>query len=219
MSNLAIEHFWEITVTPEELKKLPEDQQAIIAILCFAVSEVNSLARLYIFNSHDLVGEDAIDSAAFIQRLLLLRTWSSKLFEIRQCLSKIAKQKQTHDSEVLRLVGEALARFEEINDPVATPIVRDIRNGLANHYSFADAKRNLKHVKPSAVCNFYIHKMNGNSFYPLGEEVMFMGMMNRHAKRDDTLQAMELFDEWMQWNLLANGWLSKTHVEFVVQLP
>ena len=46
-----------------------------------------------------------------------------------------------------------------------------------------------------------------------------MGMMNRHAKRDDTLQAMELFDEWMQWNLLANGWLSKTHVEFVVQLP
>ncbi len=219
MTVKALEHFWEYPISWKRVQLLPEDHQAAVAVLSFAVSEVNALSRLYIFNTHEMLGEEAIDCATSIQRFLILRTWSAKLFEMEEFLQLGGKKKVSRDAELLQLAGSALEDFGELRDPQVYPIVRDIRNEATSHYSFAAAKKNLKHVSPNANCNMYLHQMNGNSFYPMGEEVMFVGRMNRRgATLKEKSERAEQIKNWMNWNLAASNWLNRTHAKFVKNL-
>ncbi|MFW8633575.1 hypothetical protein [Cribrihabitans pelagius] len=219
MSDKALEHFWEYPISWRLMQTLPEDQQAAIAVLSFAVSEVNALSRLYIFNAHKLIGEAAIDCATSIQRFLLLRAWSAKLFEIEDFLNLGGKKKVTRDKELLKLANRALESFVTLRDERIYPIVRDIRNEATSHYSLTAAKKNLKFVSYNANCNMYIHEMSGNSFYPMGEEVMFIGRLNRRGASLPTKdERAAQFESWMNWNVSATNWLSSTHASFVREL-
>ncbi len=221
MAHKEIEHFEEVRITADSLTKLPEDQKAIVSLLSFAVNEINILKNLYLFTAHDYVDQDLIDGLLLSREFLILRTWSAKLFEVEKCLTKIVNKRQTHDAKVLNLCQQALANFSSINGantrPVY-PIIRNIRNWVANHYSFDEAKQNLKHVTPSNNCKFYLHKMNGNSHYPIGDEVMFLGIMNRHCAGHGKRDAGDLMKSWMEWNLEADNWLATTHAKFTEEL-
>lgn len=220
MSLKAIEHFVEYPTSWARIQQLPDDQQAAIALLSYAVSEANALSRLYILNSHNLIDEEAIDCATSIQRFLLLRIWSAKLFEVEDFLQLgSAKKKASKDKDLLELAADALQSFSKLRDTTAYPVVRNIRHEATNHYSFKAAKQNLKHVSKNANCNMYLHELNGNSFYPMGEEVMFIGRINRHGASLATKdQKSELLESWMNWNLEANNWLAQTHKSFVSKL-
>ncbi len=219
MTSKAIEHFFEYPINWARIQQLPEDQQAAIAVLSYAVSEANALSRLYIFNSHNMIDEEAIDCATSIQRFLLLRIWSAKLFEVEEFLKLGGTKKESKDEDLLELATDALENFSKLRSTEAYPIVRNIRHEATNHYSFKAAKDNLKHVSKNANCSMYLHELSGNSFYPMGEEVMFIGRINRHGASLATKeQKSEQLESWMNWNLGANRWLAQTHYSFINRL-
>lgn len=64
-----------------------------------------------------------------------------------------------------------------------------------------------------------LHNMDGNSWYPIGEEVMFMGRLNRFtANRGSLEERLRVSEEWMQWNFAAARWVKSVHSDAVERL-
>ncbi|ASM74193.1 hypothetical protein SULPSESMR1_03421 [Pseudosulfitobacter pseudonitzschiae] len=198
-----------------ELSTLPADHLAAFSVLSFAVSEVNVLRKNYISISHDYTGEKSIDSANNINKFLVLRTWSSKLFEIAEFLRKIHKKKETSDARLFDFAKTASGKFDKLDLGDGHNIARYIRNEASHHYSFSSAKENIKHVFHGGDFNFYTHDVGGNDFYPLGEEVMFYGRLNRKwANIPSKTARNKLLQEWFDFNIKVTDWLMKTHGYF-----
>lgn len=219
MSTSALVHLLEYQVSWKQLRRLPDEHVAAVAILCFSVSEVNALARIYLASNHTMIDEKAINSAIAIQQMLIIRTWSSKLFEVQKFLRFGGKKPNTKDATLRKLGSEALERFLILTEQEGFEVAGNLRDEAAHHYSFEAAKKNLGSVESDANCNFYLHDQNGNSFFPLGEEVMFDGRLNRRWKNVKSQEDRdELFMSWLNWCLAANEWLQETHAIFTNSL-
>jgi len=204
----ALEKLVEFPVRWSDLDGLTTDQKAFLAIVSYAASEFNILRRLYLFASHETTDEDQdILFGTTMQRLVVLRTWSAKLFELSQTVEKLSKENGTSDLVVQRVAKSAWKSFEDTKLTDGYKIARNVRHEATNHYSMDAAKRNLPFVPSHANCGLFMHEKDGNSFYPMGEEVMFMGRMNRSGsslKTDE--ERAEQLNLWARWNLDATRW-------------
>lgn len=211
----AIEYLVDYSLRWADLRDLPEDQVAFLGVLSYAVSEVNALSGIYIFSSHPMIENEAIDNAILIQRFVLLRSWSARLFEAIELLENGVKKRQISDQDLLEFVKECLKELSAIKSSKGYELARDLRNESTNHYSFSTAKKNLKHISDRANCNMYLHEKKVNSFYPFGEEVMFVGRLNRHGASLRTRdKKSNLLDLWISWNLKATQLIGDIQVEF-----
>lgn len=215
----AIEYLTEYKLSLADLEDLHEDLSAALAVTCYAVSEINTLMRLYIFSSHQVIDNEVIDAASMIQRGVLLRTWSSKLFEFSEFIHLNGKHNKTKNVDLIELAKQAQKSFEQLKQEKGFDLVRNIRHEASNHYCLNPARKNLKHLSPTSKLSFYLHEKNGNSFFPMGEEVMFIGRINRHATSETTKEEKsQLYNTWMNWNLMASNWLGEVHHLFVKRL-
>lgn len=211
----AIEYLVEYTISKKEFDELDPDLAAASAIVSYAYSEINTLMRLYLFSCHDLIDDDVIDSLNFMQRQVLLRTWSAKLFEFADFL-ELKKYSKTNNEILKELAKSARKSFEKLKADSAYKTVRSIRHEATNHYALSPAKKNLEHIGKSPSLSLYMHKVGGNSFFPLGEEVMFVGRMNRAAGKGSSKEEIhEAYKKWLDWNLQATQWLNNVHSQFM----
>ncbi len=215
----AIEYFHVYPLTWAEIQTLPDDHQAALSVACCAVTEVNALMKLHIFSGHKLPEQNLGDYAILTQQFVLLRTWSAKLFEAYRFIRFKGTKKKMNDPVLLDISRRAIEKFESLRNGKGYELARAIRNEASNHYSFDDGKKNLKHVSKNAHCSMYLHEMNGNSVFPLGEEVMFMGRLNRAAASLRTKEErMTMLNTWIDWNLEATDWLTAVHSDIVKKL-
>lgn len=217
--NKALVHLEEYHLSWDELKTLPEDHLAAVAVLSYAVSETNALLRIYLSQDHAYVEKKAINSASNIQRFVIIRSISSRLFELEAFLKEITGQDESKKDQ-LRLLGRAaLVGFNKLKNSEEYELARTIRHDATNHYSFSSAKKNLMRVHKGADCNMYMHRMNGNCFYPFGEEVMFHARLNRRwANISSKKERDQKFKKWLDWTLKMKSWLDEVHANFTDEL-
>jgi hypothetical protein len=220
VSETAIVQFDEYQISIDTLRKLPADHVAAFAALSYAVTETNILRKIFLAQSHDYIGEKVFDEAISAQRFLVLRTWSSKLFEAKEFLESLFGRKAKVKDQLLnRLAEDAAVDFERSASLEGYAIARDIRHEMANHYLFEVARKNLPHVHSGALCNMYTHQNGGNDFFPLGEAVMFQGRLNRKWREVDTAAGRQAkLDHWFEWCLNVNTSLQKSHAMFAGEL-
>lgn len=190
-------------LTREGFRSLPEEHQAVLAVLSYAVSEINALQRLFVAQELKMTDFDAVNSAIKIQYFVVLRTWSSKLFEVIDFFDKVffGKKPEVKDNILLGLASAAAEKINSIRSGAGYDTARDIRNEAAYHYSFKAAKGNLSHVRDQADCRLYTHVHGGNDFYPLGEEVMFQARLERKWKALPSINERNgAFLSWLEWN-------------------
>ena len=215
-NNLA--RYIEYKTNWSEMSQLPDEHLATMSILQCAASETNALRKIYLCQIHAATGEKALDSAINIHRFMILRIWSSRLFEAIQFLKVGNRKYFIGDNLLEELAQAALPKLEEICAGGGYETARDIRNEAANHYSFKAAKKNLKHVSGSMGCNMYFAGKNGNEFFPMGEGVIFHAKLNRRWTNLNKTKSNGRFANWLDWNAKANEWLSVTHAHFAKQL-
>lgn len=217
--SLAIESYLEINLKWKHLDALSVDQKAALAIVCFAVTEVNSLSRLYLFSQHPHAGEDAIDFAIMAQTNSLLRSWSAKLFEFSDFLTFKDRSNRTDDEKIRKIAAESLEDFAKLLEGNGYNTARALRHEATNHYLLGPVRKNLPYVSESATTTFFLHRKNGSSVYPIGDEVVFAARLNRIGASFDTYeQRVALYKEWFDWNLAATKWLHAVHLRFFVDL-
>lgn len=208
----AIEKIVEIPVFLEDLEPLSVDEKALLALASYAATESNTISKLYLFSTHKMTGDEVVDSAISIQIMVLLRYWSAKLFEFFESISEIAGARGTSEENVIRLANESFEAFSQLEDSRGYEIARAIRHEATNHYSFKAAKKNIVHVSERANCKLFLHKKDGNSWYPFGEEVMFSGRINRAGASLKTKEEKQkTLEDWLEWNLVATRWANKTY--------
>ncbi len=206
--NFATENIDEYALNWSDLKGLTEDEKAFVALSCYAVTELNVLSRVYLFSSHIPNGNEIIDAAIQAQRFVLLRTWSAKLFEFSECIKQMNGPKSKLDESVENIAKRASSLFEQVKCLKGYSVAKHIRHEASNHYSFPATKKNLGFVEDSADCGLYLHEMEGNSFYPMGEEVVFGGRIIRHGSPSSSFESIHnMLDDWMEWNIQATKWV------------
>jgi len=221
MSAEKVVSLQQFDLTADQFRQLPEDQQAVIAVLTYAVSELNALRRVFLSQRLALTEEVAINSAIKIQHFTILRTWTSKTFEAVQFLENdlCSSKRKCKDQSVLRLAKSLKGKLKEIRGRSGYSLARDIRNETANHYSFSSAKKNLQHTRNGSDCNFYTHDHGGNDFFPVGEEVVFQARLARRwsSVREKTTRD-RIFRDGLTWNNETTDWLTKVNALFCSEL-
>jgi hypothetical protein len=210
----AIEYFAEYLVSSTELADIPADQKAVLAVVSYAVTEINSLRKLYLASDHGLQGIDVIDEMIAHQRNMLLRLWSAKLFEFSEFIKLDEIKPAIEDADVLKFAETAIGQFAALSTGRGYEAARNIRHEASNHYSFPAAKRNVRHVDTKTPLRMYIHDMTGNAYYPWGDIVMFFGRFARQSSSHKTDADREtLIEDWMNWNLRATEWIDGVAVQ------
>ncbi|MGQ0611626.1 MAG: hypothetical protein ACT4N9_11055 [Paracoccaceae bacterium] len=220
MSERETVEFDEFQVSIEELRSLPHAHVAAFAALSFAVTEVNVLRRVFLSQSHEPIGDIFIDDVINTQKLVVIRTWSSKLFEAKDLLDSIIKSgPKKYSLDLISLAQEASKDFVDLTSQEGYQVARDIRHEMSNHYPLSAARKNLPYVHKDALCNFFIHQHGGNDYFPLGEAVMFHGRI--HRKWQDLKSVADRrakFDHWFTWCINATDSLLRAHALFAERL-
>lgn len=216
--NTHLAHYQVFETNWQELQQLPEAHLAVVSLLQFAVSEANTFMKVYLCQDHPYTQEKALDSVINIHKFTVLRTWSSRLFEIIEFLEQGKNKEFKEDVLLSELTEKALEGFEEIRSGNGYEIARAIRHEATNHYSLKAAKKNLNHVPAAMDCRMYLAKNRGNEFFPLGEAVMFHARLNRHWASKAASERRKRLEDWLDWCIKANDLASKTHALFVSKL-
>ena len=61
--NMAIEYFYELEITQEEFDSLDEATIASIGLISHAVNEINAMMRVFVYNAHSRVENEAADTS------------------------------------------------------------------------------------------------------------------------------------------------------------
>ncbi len=211
------EYFTKFSLSKAQISELSVESRALIALSSHALNEVNVFLRMHLMSQHQETGQEPIDELINIQKNVILRNWSAKLFEFKKTLTEVAEATRAiKDPEVKDIVSGALVKFDEIFNTRGFGLAELLRKKATNHYDFFDT-RGL--VSDDVDMSIFLHDMQGNCVYPYGESVFFYRRLHREVekiKEEDA--ASKLSESWIDWNIATTNWLSETHSLFLERL-
>lgn len=212
----ALIKFDELPLRGSDLKNIPRDQAAFLAVLFCATNEVNLLLRLYsLYARHPASGSPEALSGQMTQ-LFLARTLSSKLYEVIELLNGKTSWYRTND-QVIKIFQEKYSEsLREHSDSDGFAIARTLRNDCTSHYSLAAARKNIESLDDSLDCTTYLHENEGNSFSLLGENVVFNERFRVGRLPGEQDANEEKLGVWLDWTIATTAWLKKISADFAV---
>lgn len=209
-----IEFIYKQNLRRKDFADFDEDSVAALAVLSFAVSELNFILRQYLFVQHSFEGSDEIQLINHFQRNVVLRTFSAKLFEAAEFVQLRGQYNRSRSEELKGLLQRYQRSFRWLEKHPGYPIVKSLRHEVTNHYRLKPARANLRGLPNEADFSFLFHEMQGNCFYQMGETVMHYGRVLRIADEAVNRPGQPTHSEyelWMHWNLSALRWLRRVH--------
>jgi hypothetical protein len=213
-----IEHIYKFKLKLSDLSALSHSEKAALTLLCFVVSELNSLKRLSLFAMHtEKLPDDAIPSAA-VQRNLILRTITAKLFEFLRLVEKKVDPSAV-DDRVKKIFQQFSKELDEARTGIGFTIAKKIRNKMANHFDFEEAEKIVAQCPDTVECDFYLTEASGNSYYPMGDEVIFAsGVLKAIKDSGLDISFHDALDEWIAWTLRLSNLADSIHVAIFEEL-
>ncbi len=209
MASQRIQKLHVVRLKLRNLDALTKPQKATLAMVSFALSEVNAIRRLSLFSLFSLEGKTEIEPAALIQRNLILRTLTGKLFEFLKFFEAIcagkAKDKKIRD-EFLKFKPKVSA----LQNGKGYLVAKTIRNCLSNHYDIEMVIRSLSSIPDSCDYSMYLTEQRGNCYFPMGEYVVFGGVMSDSRKQHAVLNETDL-DAWVDWTSNVSELIYEMH--------
>jgi hypothetical protein len=211
----AVETLIEVPLPRAEFDSLPLEHRAFFALLSHATNEITALSRIALQSRHEQTGEEQIDMLAVIQLSTLLRVWSSKLFEISSVFSDFGKDYSVVDGKLRDFILSRKVLFLEARKHPGYLTARTLRDNVTNHYSFKATLKSLNHLSDGANRTIQVHAIDGNTYYPYGEEVSFVAMLKKHsAGALGTPSIDQTIKHWMDWNVKSTRRLTEVMTDF-----
>lgn len=213
MENKAIEFVAEYKLNKTDYDHLHDDLKAGLILTAYAITETNMLMRMYLNSLHPKTGDDLLDSASWTQRHFIIRTLSTKVFEYYEMTTdKHSKNGDASWRNEAKLISESI---DATDRTIGYSIAKFMRHEAVNHYSLDAARKNLKFTSNKANFSLYVHDKHGNGYYPVGEEVMFVGRLLRYLNKSSKISFEEAFDAWMQWMREVLFMMSEHYVRMI----
>ncbi len=221
-SDYRIEYFYEVRLTRRQLFELNKEDAAFLASLCFFHNEIYLLYKLLIANINHGIDETVASKINAVNRTISLRLISSKIIEAIKLWKdqrKIWARRQS-----LTLSSALASKIDDLESVSSEPMHKasvHIRNLIGNHLIVSEFEDALDHTSDNADLNLYIHRETGNSFYSLGEEVLFSGLLNKYIASElpqYTNNAEQFIDDWLDWNDRAHKALESAASTFITAM-
>ena len=196
-----------------ELQSLSRGERALFAVSSFALSEVNVLQRLSLFSLYQVSGNKHVEEAASIQRNVLLRLVTLKLFEFRKLVERSSSSGEL-SGRCRAIVESKLDDLKRIDDLPGFRIAKLIRNKVVGHYDFEQTIRSVDRCEDDFECSLYLADEAGNSFFPIGEKIVFerLGALPIERERAEADSAAEV-QQWIDWTTAVGQCLKDLHFQ------
>ena len=194
----------------EELGAMPLEQKTLYVCLCFLVSELNVLQRLTLLSLKVFPDDPLCERAARIQSNTLIRTYSSKCFEVQRFVASCVKK--CKDVEVREFAADFERRFAVKNAGKGYAIAEHLRNKIGFHLDFREALKSTRNVLGKTDCNLYIQESDGNCFFPVGEDII-QGSCFWDAPDDakHAIKSEEDHEAWVDWSMSVHALAKDMH--------
>jgi len=213
-----VEHLYELKISWAELENLTVKERSVFGLLCYAASEMNVLSRIYLETMHPLTGEPAIDTGLAMQRHIVLRSLSSRAYEAYKFLREL-KVDSNESGEYNRFVNETKDASNELKNAPGYSVNDILRNEATNHYDLNAAVKSWPFLDKGANNTMYMHSKDGNSYFALGEELMFFARLRRLSNsRKEWKEPEAIVGAWLDWALEVKKLVSKAHVKFFEEI-
>lgn len=221
MTDYLIEKLVEIRFSKDDIDAIGTKDFAFLSITLFAANEIFVFYKYMASNIYkkDLV-EPQIQALATIQQAVILRIMSAKLFEFIELYeAQHKKWMRSGASAEMDRFADRTKELSEIKSGQFYDLTKRMRNKITNHYAVDDIVGNINYIDSLANLTAQMHEEQGNSFFPIGEEVVFIGLMNKYMSKESGLTTFEekrsFTENWIAWTLKAARWVSATTYDII----
>ena len=194
--------FQVLNLTWNDITKLDIEDRAAYALMSFALNEINQVGRLLAFvpaGKDDELNKD-IEFAAGLTVNFLLRTLSSKLFELKEFFELKGKYNRSKSKILLSIQTDLTSNLEQIRVGIGYKFAKKIRHEASFHYHLKTARLRVVSTSDQSETRIFKHKMPANSYYPMGEEAFFAGLINEFLDENGLSNDLDtLITEWGEW--------------------
>lgn len=220
MENKKIMHYGELIIPKSDLDKLGKEELAFLSTLAFAIDEISVFQKLTTHSMGAMPNDDSLKAMYQIQQNAITRVLCSKVFEAIRIFDDGVKLlcRNGHIDSVEQL-KKSVKKIEKLKGDKSYALAKTIRDHSTNHYISSETVKNIEHAPDNAPMRAMLHKNQGNSFYPFGEEYVFLGRINRHFMEER--EAAEILQEvraWIDWSMKASNLLSKIFSGYLIWL-
>ena len=176
----VIERYYPVSLSQKDIAALGAENVAFLSTILFAANEIYVFQKFLVSSIRPSQRDSEMDYLKFIQQGALLRVLSGKLFEFVKVFEDQRKiwARRSHSEETQRT--DALAEdLKSIKGSMFYNLTKNMRNGIISHY-LVSAFKNIEHISPIADLSLQMHIEQGNSFFPIGEEIVLVGFLNRY---------------------------------------
>lgn len=200
MRNQAIKKLATYRLRWSELDQMNVDDRALFAFACLAVSEISILRRLNLLSLYTVDDNKHLEAAAELQRNLLLRVSTGKIFEFSQAFEEKIYPSKKFSAAARSHVEIAWKSIEQQRKSRGYKIAEKIRNKVGFHYDFGQIKAQSSQSEGDIDASLYFTEEDGNCFFPIGDRIAFgrlevLGNIPpspQNQKRDEIA-------EWIDW--------------------
>lgn len=208
-----IEYFHRVSLDNSDMEKLGRENVSFLAAILFAANEMfvyQKILATYINRPSQRYEEMKVLS--FIHQFTIMRTSSAKIMEFIKLYEDQCKiWNRKHLEEEINEMNDFTERLGPIKESEFFKFTKEIRDTIINHYIVSEISKNLEYLSDKADYSLQLHWEQGNSFFPIGEEIVFAGYINRYFRdsEEGTLeQKSDLMRRWIDWILRAIKWIN-----------
>lgn len=201
-----------------DLKHLSEVELAALSGVFFCDNEVNALRRLCFLSMYWLTENDRIHKAAEIQRNMLLRTLTGRLFEFLELYNQISS-KGRQSSAIVEAMATLRNDHRDCRKHPGYKVAEVIRKRQAHHYDFNSIRDLVARHDPNTPFDFNLAPESGSAFAPFAEALVFnpdpQGRLEEELTREES---KSLVNDWIEWTHVATELLKKLREELLQRL-
>jgi hypothetical protein len=211
-----------IDFTTRELRGLPPAHAAYFVISCLAINEIAVIQKVLLMalNTRTLtqpLSESALQEIAYAQTAIIERNLGSKVIEYIKMTDKHNKlcRKKGENGALRSFLDEAKTTTSRLKGEPGYELALWYRNKVTSHYDVAEINSLIQSGdlgSDSDAHPIYLHKLNGNSFYIIGEQVVLAKLSEYGAP---PLERIRSYEDWV---LSACEAVVKLHQAFCIAL-
>jgi len=172
----------------QELGQHSVDDRSIFAFACLVQSEIIALRNILLLALHKVEENSTVDCFVSVQRNMLIRLLTGKLWEFTKALGSKASSRPGISPPVRAAIEEARAGVKLLKSLPGWIIAATLRDKLAFHYDMGALRKNVQSGIDNFAADFLIAETDGNCVFRLGEVVA-----NGGRQEGD-------FDDLLDWN-------------------
>ncbi|RLJ97977.1 hypothetical protein CLV75_4322 [Ruegeria conchae] len=198
----SLVHFHEFNLKKSDLGSMTKEEIAVLGMLSYICNELNVFARFLRLTERQDDERGPVKFASDLQFHVVLRTLSSRVFEAYEFLKEATKKTEKLDPEMLALIQKSTEEIERLGASEGHAINRNIRNETSFHYKLNTALKNAGSLPCDADASVYVNSLDGNTYFVLGESLVFFERLRRFSAADKKFEDPEILAEsWIKWSL------------------